>query len=254
MKRPIGAPCWIDLLTSDEGRARAFYTGVFGWTAGDGSADFGGYFMFLRDNVPVAGCMQKVAGVPAMEGPDQWGVYLSSPDAKATVEKAVASGGALRVEPLDIADLGTEAVIEDVPGARIGVWQARTFPGLTVFDQPDAPVWFQLLTSDYAGSVTFYEQVFGWQTRVQSDTPEFRDTVQTAGGEDFAGIVAAPDGDLAAGEAGRWEVFFRVADIDATLVRVVELGGTVLREPADTPFGRLAEAADPTGTRFNLAG
>lgn len=105
-----------------------------------------------------------------------------------------------------------------------------------------------------AGSVTFYEDVFGWQTRVQSDTPEFRDTVQTADGEDFAGIVAARDGDLAAGQAGRWEVFFRVADIDATLTRVVELGGTVLREPADTPFGRLAEAADPTGTRFSLAG
>jgi predicted enzyme related to lactoylglutathione lyase len=254
MKRPIGAPCWLDLLTSDEGRARDFYTGVFGWTAAEGSPEFGGYFMFLRDGVPVAGAMQKVTGVPAMEGPDQWGVYLSSPDARATVDKAVASGGALRVEPLNIADLGTQAIVEDVPGARVGVWQARAFPGVTAFDQPGAPVWFQLVTSDYAGSVAFYQDVFGWQTRVQSDTPEFRDTVQTADGEDFAGIVAAADGDLAAGEAGRWEVFFRVADTGATLARVVELGGTVLREPADTPFGRLAEAADPTGTRFSLAG
>jgi predicted enzyme related to lactoylglutathione lyase len=254
MKRPIGAPCWIDLLTSDEGRAREFYPGVFGWTAGEGSAEFGGYFMFMRDGVPVAGCMQKVSGVPGMEGPDLWGVYLSSPDAKATVDKAVVSGGALRVPPMEIADLGTEAILEDVPGARIGVWQPRAFPGVTVFDQPGAPVWFRLLTSDYAGSVAFYENVFGWQTRVQSDEPESRSTVQTAGGEDFAGIVAAPDGDLAAGEAGRWEVFFRVADTDAALARVVELGGTVLREAEDTPFGRLAEAADPTGTRFSLAG
>ena len=60
----------------------------------------------------------------------------------------------------------------------------------------------------------FYENVFGWQTRVQSDTPEFRDSVWTADGEDFAGIAAAADGDLAAGEPGRWEVFFRVADVD----------------------------------------
>jgi predicted enzyme related to lactoylglutathione lyase len=181
MTRPIGAPCWMDLMTSDEGRAREFYGELFGWTAGEGSAEFGGYFMFLRDGVPVAGAMQKVTGVPVMEGPDQ-------------------------------------------------------------------------LTSDYAGSVAFYEQVFGWQTRVASDTPEFRDTVLTAGGEDFAGIVAAQDGDLAAGAAGRWEVFFRVADTDAALARVVELGGTVLRAAADTPFGRLAEAADPTGARLRLAG
>jgi uncharacterized protein len=254
MERPIGAPCWIDLLTSDEGRAREFYTELFGWTAGEGSPEFGGYFMFMRDGVPVAGGMQKVAGVPAMEGPDQWGVYLSSPDAKATVDKAVAGGGALRMPPVDIADLGVQAIVGDVPGARVGVWQARAFPGLTVFDQPGAPVWFELLTSDYAGSVTFYEDVFGWQTRVQSDTPESRSSAQTAGGEDFAGIVAARDGDLAAGEAGRWEVFFRVADTDAALARVVKLGGEALRQPEDTPFGRLAEAADPSGTRFSLAG
>ena len=64
MKRPIGAPCWIDLLTSDEARAREFYTGVFGWTAGEGSSEFGGYFMFLRDGVPVAGGMQKPSTIP----------------------------------------------------------------------------------------------------------------------------------------------------------------------------------------------
>jgi predicted enzyme related to lactoylglutathione lyase len=45
-----------------------------------------------------------------------------------------------------------------------------------------------------------------------------------------------------------------VADTDAALARVVELGGTVLRAAADTPFGRLAEAADPTGARLRLAG
>jgi predicted enzyme related to lactoylglutathione lyase len=254
MKRPVGAPCWIDLLTSDEGRAREFYTGLFGWTAGEGSPEFGGYFMFMRDGVPVAGGMQKVTGVAALEGPDQWGVYLSSPDAKATVEKALAVGGALRSEPIDIADLGTQAVLADVPGARVGVWQARAFPGLTVFDQPGAPVWFELRTSDYAGSIAFYERVFDWQTQVRSDTSDFRGTVQTAAGENFAGIVAASDGDLAPGEAGRWEVVFRVADTDAAVARVVELGGTVLREASDTPFGRLAEAADPTGTRFRLTG
>ncbi|MGH3888170.1 MAG: hypothetical protein ACRDSZ_16670 [Pseudonocardiaceae bacterium] len=30
---PIGAPCWVDLLTSDTGRSRAFYCQLFGWTA-----------------------------------------------------------------------------------------------------------------------------------------------------------------------------------------------------------------------------
>ena len=189
-----------------------------------------------------------------MEGPDQWGVYLSSTDVKATVEKAIASGGSLRVGPMDIADLGTEAIVADSAGVRSARGRPTSSRGSPPSTQPGAAVWFQLLTSDYAGAVPFYENVFGWQTRVQSDTPEFRDTVLTAGGEDFAGIAAAADGDLAAGEPGRWEVFFRVADVDSALEGIIRLGGTVLRAAADTPFGRLAEAADPMGARFNLAG
>jgi predicted enzyme related to lactoylglutathione lyase len=254
MKRPIGAPCWIDLLTSDVVRARDFYNEILGWSAGEASEQFGGYFMFMHDGVPMAGCMQHTPGAPGMEGPDQWGVYLSSTDTKATVEKAIAGGGSLRVGPMDIEELGTEAIVADSAGVPIGAWQANQFPGLTVFDQPGAAVWFQLLTSDYTGAVSFYEDVFGWQTRVQSDTPEFRGTVLTAGGEDFAGIAAATDGDLAAGEPGRWQVYFRVDDVDSALRGIVRLGGTVLRAAADTPFGRLAEAADPMGARFNLAG
>jgi len=254
MKRPIGAPCWIDLLTTDAVRARDFYNEILGWSAGEASEQFGGYFMFMQDGVPMAGCMQHAEGAPGMEGPNQWGVYLSTTDTKATVEKAKASGGSLRVGPMDIADLGTEAIVADSAGVRIGAWQANQFPGLTTFDQPGAAVWFQLLTSDYTRAVPFYEDAFGWQTRVQSDTPEFRDTVLTAGGEDFAGITAAADGDLADGEPGRWEVFFRVADVDSALEGIVRLGGTVPRAAADTPFGRLAGVADPMGARFSLAG
>jgi uncharacterized protein len=254
MTRPIGAPCWIDLLTSDTRRAADFYNEILGWSAGEPSEQFGGYFMFMRDGVPMAGCMQFADGAPGMEGPNQWGVYLSVADTNATVEKAVARGGALRVGPMDIDDLGSEVIIADSAGARIGAWQANLFPGITSFEDPGAAVWFQLLTTDYSGAVPFYQDVFGWQTRVQSDTDEFRATVLTSGGDDFAGIAAASDGDLAPGEPGRWDVFFSVADVDSALRGVTRLGGTVLRPAADTPFGRLAEVADPMGARFSLAG
>ena len=72
-RTPIGAPCWVDLMTSDVDGARAFYTRVFGWTAEDPNPEFGGYFSFLKDGVPVAGGMTNMAG----EGvPDMWQVYL----------------------------------------------------------------------------------------------------------------------------------------------------------------------------------
>ena len=99
----------------------------------------------------------------------------------------------------------------------------------------------------------FYENVFGWQTRVQSDTPEFRNTVLTAGGR------TSPGSGRHRGRPGgrgirRWQVYFRVANVDSALRGIVRLGGTVLRPAADTPFGRLAEATDPMGARFSLAG
>jgi predicted enzyme related to lactoylglutathione lyase len=251
MTRPAGAPCWIDLLTSDTARAREFYTGLFGWTAAEASEEFGGYFMFLRDGVPVAGCMPKVPGVPGMEGPDQWGVYLSSPDAKGTVDTALAHGATLREGPTDIADLGTDAVLTDPAGARIGLWQARSFPGNTVFGEPGTPAYFELITRDYAAAVGFYRDVFGWAPQAVSDTPEFRLTALKDGEETIAGIMDG-SGFLPEGQPGTWLCYVKVADTDAALARITGLGGSVTDPAMDTPYGRLAGASDPTGARFKL--
>src|SRR5580698_311883 len=54
---PKGAPCWIELGTTDADAVRPFYSELFGWTAEEPSAEFGGYFMFTKGGVPIAGCM-----------------------------------------------------------------------------------------------------------------------------------------------------------------------------------------------------
>ena len=46
-----GAPCWVDLMTSDTERARDFYARLFGWTPLEPAAEFGGYFIFSRNGV-----------------------------------------------------------------------------------------------------------------------------------------------------------------------------------------------------------
>ena len=45
---------------------------------------------------------------------------------------------------------------------------------------------------------------------------------------------------------------FQVADVDASLARVTELGGAVVMGAQDTPYGRLAIATDATGGPFKL--
>jgi uncharacterized protein len=254
MTRPIGAPCWMDLLTSDTARAREFYGGLFGWTAGDAAEEFGGYFMFFADGAPVAGCMPKIPGMPGTEGPDGWGVYLSSADAKGTVDKALAHGGTLRDGPMDIADLGVQAIITDDTGARIGVWQAKSFPGISAFGPVGTPSYFELITRDYAKSVAFYTDVCGWQPEVAGDTDEFRLSVlKDSDGETIAGIMDGA-GFLPPDAVDQWQFYIQVADTDAALAKVTELGGTVVQPGIDTPYGRLAAATDPTGAPFKLVG
>jgi predicted enzyme related to lactoylglutathione lyase len=49
-----------------------------------------------------------------------------------------------------------------------------------------------------------------------------------------------------------WAVYFSVADTDAAVARVAELGGTVLMPPMDIEPGRFAPVTDPTGAVFNI--
>ncbi len=85
---PSGAPCWVDLMTSDTDFARQFYGELFGWTAEEPSEEFGGYFTYRKDGILVAGCMPTRPGMP-----DVWSVYLTTDDVEKTVEAAEANGG-----------------------------------------------------------------------------------------------------------------------------------------------------------------
>jgi uncharacterized protein len=245
-----GAPCWIDLFTSDPDRSRAFYEALFGWTSEDAGPDFGNYINFAKQGDRVAGGMRNDG---TMGMPDAWNVYLATDDAKATVDAAASNGGEVIVPAMAVGELGTMAVVVDAGKAMIGMWQPASHEGFGVYDEPGAPSWFELHTRDYDAAVDFYRKVFRWDAHEMSDSPEFRYTTLGEGEQALAGIMDA-SGSLPDGIPSHWEVYFGVADTDATLSRIVELGGSVLEPAQDTPYGRLAKAADPTGAQFKLRG
>src|SRR4051794_30223144 len=91
-----GAPIWIDLLTSDPARARAFYGDLFGWEVIDPGPEYGGYVNFTSGGTMVAGLM----GSAGPEAPaDFWTIYLSTTDARATAAAAEARGAQVLVPP-----------------------------------------------------------------------------------------------------------------------------------------------------------
>src|SRR5438477_12758442 len=164
---PIGAPCWVDLWTSDVGGSRRFYSEVFGWKAEEPSPEFGGYFMFTRDGVPVAGGMGDMGDMPAQ---NLWKIYLATDDITKTLEAAELGGAQVVSGAMPVPDLGIQAVLIDPTGAQLGAWQPGTFPGFTVLNEHGAPSWFELHTRDHAAAVAFYRSVFHWDTDAVGDT------------------------------------------------------------------------------------
>lgn len=246
----IGAPAWIDLSTSDPKRARTFYTDLFGWTADEPDEEFGGYFMFSHAGGPIAGCMPS-ANDPQRQ--DVWSVYLATDDIDKTLSAAASSGGTVVVPAMPVGDAGTMAFVTDPSGAGIGVWQPKEFFGFATYAETGAPGWWELMTTDYAAAVDFYRNAFRWDTATMGDSDEFRYTVQMVGELQSAGIMDA-SGFLPEGVPSHWSVYFAVDDADGALERVGELGGSVTTAAEDTPYGRLATAADPTGAQFKLIG
>jgi uncharacterized protein len=245
---PIGAPCWIDLFTTDTDKSRAFYGELFGWTSEEAGPEYGGYINFSKDGIQVAGCMRN-DGSSGM--PDAWSTYLASDDIEATVKEAEANGAQVFVPTMAVGELGSMAVMADVGGAAIGVWQPGLHKGFGVFDEPGTAGWFELHTRDYDATVAFYRDVFKWNAKPMSDTPEFRYTVLAEGEEQLAGIMDA-SAFLPEGVPAYWGIYFMVENTDAALAKVAELGGATVQPAEDTPYGRLATATDPTGAMFKL--
>jgi predicted enzyme related to lactoylglutathione lyase len=188
-----------------------------------------------------------------MKAQDVWKTYLTTDDVAKTLEAAEAGGAQIASPAMPVADLGTQAILTDPTGASVGVWQPGTFPGFTVLAEPGAPTWFELYTRDYAGAVDFYRTIFPLEMKVVSDTDEFRYTTLNAPdveGE-LGGIMDAaaflPDG-----TPPYWCVYWGVDDTDNSVARVQDLGGSVLMEAADSPYGRLATVTDPAGAQFRV--
>ncbi len=245
---PQGAPSWIELFSADADKTEAFYGALFGWTAEHAGPEYGGYINFHKDDRTVAGCMRN-DGSSGM--PDMWSVYLHVADAAATSKAVVEHGGAVMVPPMQVMNKGTMAVFTDAGHAGIGAWQPDTHKGFGVLAEHGAPGWFELHTRDYAATVQFYREVFGWDTHVASDTDQFRYTTLGEGDSQLAGIMDVSGFPAEQFPVG-WSIYFVVDNADASIAQAVELGGSVVRPADDSPFGRLAELTDSTGARFKI--
>lgn len=242
-----GTPCWVDLGSPDVAASTAFYAAVLGWVFVDTGEEFGHYHIGQ-----VGG--HAAAAIGPKQDPNQptaWTVYLASDDTDATAATITANGGTLLAEPFDVPGNGRMTVAMDPAGAAFGVWQAAGTIGAEIYNEPGGLTWTDARLSDPDVARAFYTDVFGYHYRSLDGAPAdyvtFDLGANPVGG--MGGMMGAP-----AGTPSHWVAYFAVADTDTAVAAATAGGGTLLGEPMDTTFGRMAFLTDPHSAVFALAG
>jgi uncharacterized protein len=243
-----GTPCWVDLQTSDQAAAKAFYAGLFGWTYDDQPMDENTvYSMGQIEGDSVAAIAPQN---PAMAGaPPTWNTYIAVDSVDDSAAKVASAGGQIAMPPFDVPDAGRMAFVLDPGGAAVGLWQANKHIGAERVNEPGTISWNELVTADPAASLGFYNQVIGMTSSDQDMGDGNMYTVFEATDKRQVGGATKP---YAEGTPNHWHVYFGTASTDATAAKAAELGGTVLVAPFDIPVGRIAVVQDPQGAVFSL--
>jgi predicted enzyme related to lactoylglutathione lyase len=247
-----GVPCWTDLGTPDVGRAKEFYSALFGWDYIDTGEEGGHYQLATLKGQTVAGIMEQQ---PDWPGPSMWMTYLWADDADGTAKKIRDAGGAVLMEPMDVMDQGRMAVASDPPGAMFGLWQGRAHKGAGLANEPGAFTWNDNLSTDPLAARKFYAAVLGYDYEVVPDPadPAREYAMIKVDGRPVGGIAGQPSY-VPAGTPSYWNVYFSVADADEAVRTVERAGGSVVLPAAPAPYGRQAVVRDHAGALMVLVG
>jgi len=238
-----GTFCWADLGTTDADAAKAFYTGVFGWEAVDAPAgEAGTYTTFKLEGQDVAALYEMGEEERASLTP-HWSSYISVEDVDSLAPRVLELGGEVLAHPFDVMQSGRMTALKDPTGAAVHLWQPRSQAGAGRVNDTGCMVWNELATPDPARARDFFTQLLGWELEPEESGYGI---IKNKGGLN-GGIRPPQDG-----EPTHWLVYFTAENVDDTIKKIRETGGSVIAGPMDTPVGRVAAVRDPQGAAFAL--
>ena len=242
-----GTFCWVDLATTDQDAAKAFYAELFGWEYDDRPVGDGAVYSLAT----VGG--RQVAAISTMPermrqagAPPSWMSYVSVADADATAARARELGAELVVEPFDVLDAGRMAVVRDPQGAVFALWQPREQRGAQLVNVAGAFTWNDVVTTDPEAARRFYADLFGWSyQQIEGAEPPY--AVIRHRDRSNGGVIGAMPGQPAA-----WTAYFGADDLEASIARVEAAGGQKVFGPMRVPAGTFAVLRDPQGAQFSV--
>ncbi|HXP18074.1 MAG TPA: VOC family protein [Streptosporangiaceae bacterium] len=234
----------FEIGAADDQPLIAFYQELFGW----GLQPFAGGGYTMIDTRAGAGIN---GGIGKSQTGEPWSAfYVEADDLQAMLDKANSLGGTTVMPVTDFGGAVTIAMFNDPDGLLVGLVQAAAGSGPDDAPAPSAgagePVdWFEVLGSDAEQTQKFYAELFGW-------------TVDDSGFPGYAmvrtGSSRGIQGGLGGGDDTRWAtIYASVADVEQSLARAEELGGSRIYGPRPVDDHMETGAfRDPAGNVFGV--
>ena len=235
-------PSWVDIGSPDPQGAADFYGALFGWDAPEGPAETGGYRVAMVGDRAVAGI-----GEQQNPGPPVWATYIAVENADEAAAKVLAAGGQVIVPAMDVLDVGRMAVFTDPVGRGVLGVAGRHPPGRRTGQRAGHVVVERAAHHRRRGVEGVLRRRVRLGRRARTARARWASTPSgRSHGRSVGGMMQKPPM-LPAEVPPFWAVYFAVADTDAAVARVAELGGSVVMPPMDIEPGRFATVADPFG-------
>lgn len=254
MTEQHGTHIWYELMTNDPDGAVQFYENILPWKIVPGENPEMDYRHINAPDASVGGVMKLPDSAPM---PPAWMGYIAVDDVDGVVAKTEAAGGQTYMPATDIPNVGRIAMITDPQGVPFYVMKGAREEVSQAFAY-DAPreghcAWNELATTDQAGAMTYYGDMFGWTKDGDMDMgPEMGryDFVRDNRGM-LGGVMTKPK----EMPVSAWSYYFRVPDMDVAVEAIKVNGGRIIVEPMEIPGGDYAMTAqDPQGAFFSLVG
>jgi predicted enzyme related to lactoylglutathione lyase len=113
-------------------------------------------------------------------------------------------------------------------------------------------IWYDLMTSDPKAAQDFYGQLIGWGTQEYEggDQPY---TMWTNQNTPLGGVMELHEEAREAGAPPHWMAYVAVENVEETVSKVTDAGGSVLHPATDVPgAGSFAILSDPQGAAFAI--
>lgn len=228
----VGAILSADIAVPEHERELRFYSRVLS----TGESPLWREDLMNNLGIPIIGLGPRTPEYADL--PLQWMPHIQVADVGASAQRALDLGGRVLMHAKDNDGKSQWAVLLDPNGAAFGIIPVipdGRIPevGASADSAPAVGriAWLDLTVSDATGTRDFYHQVVGWTVEdvaMQDGVARYADyNMLGTNGSPAAGVCHARGGNL--GLPPVWLIYLPVADLAASLARVREEGGTVVK-------------------------